>query len=389
MELSQLEVFLSVARERRFSRAAEKLYRTQSAVSQTIRKLEDELGESLFDRSSREGVLTDAGQVLYEYAEKLLNLRHDAHESLVELRELQKGKLIIAANELTALYLLPVLSEFRRLHPMIKITVQRALGSRIPDDVLQHSAELGVLSYKTEEPRLHSVVTYLDELVLVVPPKHPLASAREVSIRQLGAESFVAHIVSSPYREKVLQTFERHKTPLHMGLELPTLQAIKQFVAMGNGVAFMPEISVEAELGRGELVRIPVRELRVQRKLRLIYRKEAGLSHAARAFLKVAEAVALERAGQYRFQRESYRNRAERALRSLALSQGRLRGFARLAQVLRRAQNACLRMTIRNLIYASTPDSRHISSRRRLPRAGMPPELRARLGEFRGLNPSW
>jgi DNA-binding transcriptional LysR family regulator len=305
LELSQLEVFLAVAREHRFSRAAEKLFRTQSAVSQTIRKLEDELGEALFDRSSREGVLTDAGEVLYEYAERLLNLRQDAHESLAGLRELQKGKLVIAANEFTALYLLPVLAEFRRLHPMIKITVQRALGSRIPDDVLQHSAELGVLSYKPEEPRLHSVVTYLDELVLVVPPKHPLASAREVSIRQLGAESFVAHIVSSPYREKVLQTFQKHKTPLHMGLELPTLQAIKQFVAMGNGVAFMPEISVEAELARGELVRIPVRELHVQRKLRLIYRKEAGLSHAGRAFLKVAEAVSLERAGRYRFQRES------------------------------------------------------------------------------------
>ncbi|MFZ0817288.1 MAG: LysR family transcriptional regulator, partial [Candidatus Sulfotelmatobacter sp.] len=235
MELSQLEVFLAVAREHRFSRAAEKLYRTQSAVSQTIRKLEDELGESLFDRSSREGVLTDAGQVLYEYAEKLLNLRHDAQESLAELRELQKGKLVIAANEFTALYLLPVLAEFRRLHPMIKITVQRALGSRIPDDVLQHSAELGMLSYKPEEPRLHSVVTYLDELALVVPPKHALAAAREVSIRQLGAESFVAHTVSSPYREKVLQTFQKYKTPLHMDLELPTLQAIKQFVALGNG----------------------------------------------------------------------------------------------------------------------------------------------------------
>ena len=305
MELSQLEVFLTVARERRFSRAAEKLFRTQSAVSQTIRKLEDELGESLFDRSSREGVLTDAGQVLYEYAEKLLNLRNDARESLVELRELQKGKLVIAANEFTSLYLLPVLAEFRRLHPMIKITVQRALGSRIPDDVLQHTAELGVLSYQPQEVHLHSIIVYLDELVLVVPPKHPLASAPEVSIKQLGAESFVAHIVSSPYREKVLQTFKRHKTPLHMDLELPTLQAIKQFVAMGNGVALMPEISVETEVARGELVRIPVRELRVQRKLRLIYRKEASLSHAAQAFLTVAEAVALEREGRYRFQRES------------------------------------------------------------------------------------
>jgi DNA-binding transcriptional LysR family regulator len=305
MELSQLEVFVAVARERTFSRAAEKLFRTQSAVSQTIRKLEDELGEALFDRSSREGVLTDAGQVLHEYAEKLLNLRSEAAESLVELRELQKGKLVIAANEFTALYLLPVLAEFRRVHTMIKITVQRALGSHIPDDVLRYSAELGVLSYEPQEANLHSVVVYLDELVFIVPPNHPLASAPQVSIRQLGAESFVAHIVSSPYREKVLQLFKTHKTPLHMDLELPTLQAIKQFVAMGNGVALVPEISVETELARGELVRIPVRELQLKRKLRMIYRKDASLSHAARAFLKVAEAVAAERKGRYRFQRES------------------------------------------------------------------------------------
>ncbi|PYX06929.1 MAG: LysR family transcriptional regulator, partial [Acidobacteria bacterium] len=129
MDLSQLEVFLAVAREGRFSRAAEKLYRTQSAVSQSIRKLEEEIGEPLFDRSSRDGLLTDAGGVLQEYAERLLNLRNDAQTALVELRELHKGKLAIAANEFTALYLLPVLAEFRRLHPMIKVTVQRALGS--------------------------------------------------------------------------------------------------------------------------------------------------------------------------------------------------------------------------------------------------------------------
>jgi DNA-binding transcriptional LysR family regulator len=304
MDLAQLEVFLAVAREGRFSRAAEKLFRTQSAVSQTIHKLEEELGEPLLDRSSRDGLLTDAGRVLQEYAERLLNLRNDAQEALVELRELHKGKLGIAANEFTALYLLPVLGEFRRLHPMIKIVVQRALGSHIPDDVLRHNSELGVLTYDPQEPQLCSTVVYLDELIFVVPPSHPLARAQQVSIRQLGAESFVAHIVSSPYREKVIQAFKRHKTPLHMDIELPTLQAIKRFVAMGNGVALLPEISVENELARGELVRIAVRELRLHRKLRLVYRKSASLSHAARAFLKVAETIALERKGRYRFQRE-------------------------------------------------------------------------------------
>jgi DNA-binding transcriptional LysR family regulator len=304
MELSQLEVFLAVAQERRFSRAAEKLFRTQSAVSQSIRKLEQELGEPLFDRSSREGVLTDAGRVLQEYAEKLLNLRSNAQEALVELREMHRGKLLIAANEFTSLYLLPVLGEFRRLHPMIKISVERSFGSRIPDEVLRHTVELGVLSYDPQDPQLRSVVVYLDELAFVVPPRHPLAKAQQVSIRQLGAESFVAHMVPSPYREKVIQAFKRHKTPLHMDVELPTLQAIKNFVAMGNGVALVPEISVENELARGELVRIPVRELHLQRKLRLVYRKKASLSHAARAFLAVAEAVAMEQKGRYRFERD-------------------------------------------------------------------------------------
>src|ERR1700738_1662098 len=187
MDLSQLEVFLTVPRERRFPRAPEKLFRTQSAVSQTIRKLELEIGEPLFDRSSREGVLTDAGRVLQEYAEKLLNLRQDAQAALVEMRELQKGKLAIAANEFTALYLLPVLGEFRRLHPAIKITVRRSLGSHIPDDVLKHNVELGVLSFDPQEPQLRSAVVYLDELAFVVPPGHPLATAGGGRVKQKGA----------------------------------------------------------------------------------------------------------------------------------------------------------------------------------------------------------
>jgi DNA-binding transcriptional LysR family regulator len=303
MEISQLEVFLAVAREGGFSRAAEKLYRTQSAVSQAIRKLEAEIGEPLFDRSTRDGVMTDAGNVLQEYAERLLNLRENAREALGELRELQKGKLVVGANEFTALYLLRVLAEFRRLHPAIRIVVQRSLGSQIPDDIRRHNCEFGVLTYDPQDPELASVVVYSDELIFVVPPQHPLARESQVSIRQLGAESFVAHIVSSPYREKVIQAFEKHKTPLHMGVELPTLQAIKRFVAMGNGVAFLPEISVEDEITRGELVRIPVQELRVHRKLRLIYRKSAALSHAGRAFLKIAESVAETQGGRYRFER--------------------------------------------------------------------------------------
>src|SRR5262245_1319812 len=304
MDLFQLEVFLTVAREGSFSRAAEKLYRTQPAVSQAIRKLEREVGESLFDRSSRDGTLTDAGQMLQAYAQKLLNLRSEAHVALRELREMHKGKLAIAANELTCLYLLPALAEFRRLYPMIKVTVLRSLASRIPADVLRHGAELGVLSFNPEEPLLKSIVVYRDELAFVVNPRHPLAAARQVTIRQLGAESFVAHNVQSPYRAKVLQAFKGHKTTLNMDVELPSIEAIKLFVSRGNGVALVPGICVEDEVASGALVRVPVKELQMERKLRLVYRKNANLSHAARAFLKVAESMASGDKGRYLFQHE-------------------------------------------------------------------------------------
>src|SRR6185295_11374625 len=154
MDIFQLETFLAVAREGSFSRAAGKLYRTQPAISQAIRKLETEVGEPLFDRSSRNGKLTDAGQLLQEYAQKLVNLRGEARVALKELRELHKGKLAIAANEFTCLYLLEPLEEFRRLYPMIKVAVQRSLASRMSDYVLKHGAELGVLSFNPEEPLL-------------------------------------------------------------------------------------------------------------------------------------------------------------------------------------------------------------------------------------------
>ena len=303
MDLFQLETFLTVAREGSFSRAAKKLYRTQPAVSQTIRKLEDEIGEPLFDRSSREGILTDSGKVLLEYAEKLLNMRGEAMDALQELKEMNKGKLSIAANEFTCLYLLPVLNDFRRIHPMIRVTIERSLASRIPDELLNHSVEMGVLTFRPEDG-LRSIVVYRDELAFVVPPTHPLASAAEVSVKQLGAEYFVAHHVPSPYRAKVLETFQRKKVPLHMDVELPTIEAIKKFVAMGNGVALIPAICVEAELQRGDLVAMPVKDLMFERKLRLVYRKNASLSHAAQAFLKIAEQFAEREGGRYLFQPE-------------------------------------------------------------------------------------
>jgi len=129
MDLFQLETFMAVAEERSFSRAAVRLHRTQPAISQVIRKLESEMDEVLFDRAARDATLTAAGEVLRGYAERLLNLRGEAATALSEMRSLGRGRLKLAANEYTCLYLLPVIDAFRRLSPQIQVTVQRSPGS--------------------------------------------------------------------------------------------------------------------------------------------------------------------------------------------------------------------------------------------------------------------
>jgi DNA-binding transcriptional LysR family regulator len=298
MELFQLETFLAVAHEKSFSRAAARMHRTQSAVSQTISKLEEQLGERLFDRSSRDGALTDAGQMLVSYAEELLNVRSEARDALRELRMLQQGKLLIGANEFTSRYLLPVVHLFHRTHPMIRIQVVRMLAREIPGSVRSHNLEFGVLSFRPDDD-LSSMVLYRDELALVVYPRHPLARARNVTIKDLGAESFVAHSVLSPYREKVIQAFKRRRTTLHMNIELPTIEDIKQFVRMEVGVALVPLIAVERDIERGDLVHVPVADLAFERKIRIVHRPGNALSHAGKAFLKACNAMAQAPGSRY------------------------------------------------------------------------------------------
>ena len=111
----------------------------------------------------------------------------------------------------------------------------------------------------------------------------------------MGKELFIAHNVASPLRRKVIETFQRYRTPLNMAIELPTIEAIKRFVAMGNGVALVPHLTVARELENGDLVQVPVDELEMQRVLRLVHRRQATLSYAARAFLRTVRALARSR----------------------------------------------------------------------------------------------
>lgn len=311
MDLSQLETFLAVVEEKGFSRAALRLHRTQPAVSHAIRKLEEEVGEPLFDRASREGTLTAAGELLRGYADRLLRLRGETVTALEELRSLERGRLTLAANEYTCLWLLPVLDLFRRQCPQVGVHVHRALASQIPDQLLERATEFGILSFRPDHERLRAVAVYTDSVAFIVDPHHPLARRKEVSIRELGAQNFVAHIVPSPLRQQVIDTFARHQTPLNMGVELPSLEAIKRFVALGNGVALVPGLTVQPELTRGDLVQVQVPELQIARRLWLVHRAQSSLSHAGHAFLGVVRSLA-ERGHPFAWRPEPLRHGARR-----------------------------------------------------------------------------
>lgn len=313
MDLYQLETFLAVVEEKGFSRAAVRMRRTQPAISHAIRKLEEEIGEPLFERSSRDGTLTASGKLLRSYAERLLRLRGETVTALEELRSLERGRLTIAANEYTCLWLLPILDDFRRDYPHLGVTVQRSLASQIPEQLLERAVEFGILSFRPEDARLHAIAVYTDSVTFIVDPKHPLAKQKEVSIRELGAQNFIAHTVASPLRQRVIETFARHQTPLNMGIELPSLEAIKRFVARGNGVALVPGLTVQPELARGELVQVAVPELKITRRLWLVHRTRASLSHAGQAFLGIAKAIAAERGHPFAFRAEHPPVRAPRS----------------------------------------------------------------------------
>jgi DNA-binding transcriptional LysR family regulator len=289
MELYLLQTFLTVAVEKSFSRAGEKLLRTQPAVSLAIQRLETELGEKLIDRSGKELLLTDAGRIVTEYARRFANLEQDLDNSLAELRDNAAGRLGIGANESTTLYLLQHIERYRRTYPKIKVQVRRSLSSKIPSQLIDGDLELGVISYDPDDDRLVSTVIYHDHLAFVVSPEHRFAKRTSVSIAELGMETFIAHNVVSPYREVVLKEFQRQKVALNMDVEMPTVESIRRLVQRNEGVAFLPRMCVEQEIGQGLLCEVDVEEMHVDRNIRLVYPARRALSHAARAFLELVK----------------------------------------------------------------------------------------------------
>jgi len=287
MDLSQLHVFLTVAKEQSFSRAAEKLYRTQPAVSIVIRKLEESVGQPLLVRGARQVKLTDAGELLRDYAERLLNLRDEIQKGMEDLGNLGRGELRLGVNESSIHALLPALARYRKLYPGVKLIMHRTLSRDIPQEVLNYRLDLGTVSYVPQDAKLAAVEILRDELTFVVPPKHPLARRRSVDIKELGEETFIAHNVESPYRTRVIQLFEKHRTTLRRDIEMPTIESIKRFVQMGMGVAIVPRMCVSWEIERGWMKEVKIRQLNMPRHVYMVSRRGARLPHAAAELMRI------------------------------------------------------------------------------------------------------
>ena len=288
MDLTALRMFLAVAHERSFSRAAAKVHRTQPAVSQAVRRLEADLGEQLFDRSSKTGTLTEAGRMLQNYGQRLVRLAEETESAVRELRDLRRGRVLIGANEAAVHTLLPLIARFRDQYPEIAADVRRVPARQIAVEVQQGSLDFGALTFHPPEPGLLEIAIGSDELVLLVPPSHPLAGRRKVAMEEVAAERVVAHNDPSPARERVLRLFEEKHIALKLVISLPSLDGIKRAVEMKLGVALLPRRCALTEIASGQLVAVPIVGVSRRRQVMLVCRR-AHRSHAADAFLTVAQ----------------------------------------------------------------------------------------------------
>jgi len=241
MELWQLEVFMTVAEEKSFSRAGHRIGRTQPAISSAIKLLEDELGEPLFDRLGRTIKLTGAGELLTDYAKRLLRLRGEALEAMGELRGLARGTLKLGANETTCLYLLPeVLAAFKQAYPQVQVDIQRAITRSITEKVVEGSLDFGIVTLPVHNSRLETITIHKDDMALIVSPSHKLASRRAVQMKELAAEPFILHKIGTTTRERLVKHFIEGGVTMKVTMELASIETIKRFVSIGMGISIVP-----------------------------------------------------------------------------------------------------------------------------------------------------
>jgi DNA-binding transcriptional LysR family regulator len=288
MELLQLEHFLAVVEEGTFTRAAERARRTQPAISQSIKKLEDELGMPLFTRDLHEVSLTDAGKALVVYARRMIADRDNAMRTLGALQHVSTGTLNIASHESAAIYLLPAaLRHYLNAFPDIKVGIHRSRLVEIPRQVLDREMHVGFVKDRPVFKELTCVPVHADEMVMVASPAHPLARRADVTIRDLEGQPFVLHRLCSTTEQKILRLFEQHHVRCRIVAEVRSFENIKALVAEDVGLAIVPSVTVRQEIAAGTLVRVKVPELKIPRQTFMIYREQGQHSSAARELIDI------------------------------------------------------------------------------------------------------
>ena len=293
MDLDQLHTFLEIVRLKSFSKAAQTCYRTQPAVSAQVRQLEQELGAALFERLGTKISLTTAGRILADYAEQILELRRRAQDSINELERVPRGELVIAANEATCIYVLPgVFAEYVKKFPNVQLSVDRAYGSRVVEAVMDNLADFGITQLPIQEKKLQVVKIHSDEIILLLPAKHPLASRRQVTPRDLVGQPLLMP-KSGTTRARLDVWMEPVESEIQIAMELDSTEMIKRFVMSGLGISFLAASNCREEFAQGKLAAVPLGPEPMHRMVALIYRKDKALSKAALGLIQVI----LEHAG--------------------------------------------------------------------------------------------
>jgi len=301
MDLDQLHTFLEIVRLKSFSKAAQTCYRTQPAISAQVRQLEQELNTTLFERLGTRIALTTAGKIFAEYAEQILQLRRTAQETINELDRVPRGEIIIAANEATCIYVLPaVFSDFKRLFPNVQLHVDRSYGVKVVAAVLDNLADFGVTQLPASDKKLQVVRIHTDEIRVLLPAKHPLASRPALSCEDLLTEPLLLP-KSGTTRARLNQWLEPVEDHLNISMELDSTEMIKQFVMAGLGLSFLAASHCRDEIKNGKLAAVSIAPEPMIRQLGLIYRKDKSLSKAALGFIQVIIDHAAARDPQYAF----------------------------------------------------------------------------------------
>ncbi len=287
MDLDQLHTFLEIVRLKSFSKAAQTCYRTQPAISAQVRQLEQELNAPLFDRLGTRIALTAAGRIFAEYAERILELRRQAQNSIAELERIPRGELVIAANESNCIYVLPdVFSQFKEQFPNVQLHVDRSYGARVVQAVLENQADFGITQLPVDTKKLQVVRIYTDEIHLILPPGHRLASKSAVTPKELVGEPLLLPRAGRT-RTRLNSWLEMVEEDIHVSMELDSTEMMKRFVRAGLGIAFLASANCREEISNKQLAGVRLGPESMTRRLGLIYRKDKALSKAALGFIQV------------------------------------------------------------------------------------------------------